>query len=103
MQTILTVQGGHALLKFIGRFDMKARPEFMKAIEEAKAENPQELMIDLREVPYVDSCAVGMLIVASKQLKTSSVQLSLCCGEGFTKDIMDLMNIGKMIPIVSVP
>ena len=103
MQTILTVQGGNALLKLIGRFDMKARPEFMKALSEARSGNPRELMIDLREVPYVDSCAVGMLIVASKQLITSSVQLSLCCGEGFTKDIMDLMNIGEMIPMVSGP
>ena len=101
MQTILTVQGGHAFLKLIGRFDMKARPEFMKALEEAKAENPQELMIDLREVTFVDSSGVGQLIVTSKKLETSSIRLTLCCQEGQTKDILDLMKVGEMIPMVS--
>ena len=100
MQAILSNQGGHAHLKCIGRLTMKERQEFNKAIEEAKADNPQELMIDLREVSFVDSCAIGMLIVASKKLQTASIPLTLCCQEGQIKDTLDLMNVGKIIPIV---
>ena len=101
MEYTLTTDNTRAIMKLWGRFDMKGRQEFFAALQQAKSENTKEIMIDLRKVTFIDSVAIGLLMVAHKQCQASSGVLSLCVSEGVVKQTLDFMNIPDIIPVVT--
>ncbi len=73
----------------------------MASVEKIMSENPLKVLIDMREVWYIDSAAVGMLMVTAKKLKAANVPLTLCYAEGHAKNVLDLLKIPEIIPVVS--
>ena len=88
-------------MKLIGRFDMKMRQDFNAAVGQCIEKKTKELLIDLREVSFVDSSGIGMLIVTHKHCQASSIALRLCVSEGHVKQVIELMKIPSFIPMVS--
>ena len=69
MHTRLEQENGKAIIKLSGRFDFNSHREFRGSYESA-LDNAQlrELVIDLSGVDYLDSSALGMLLLASVAL-----------------------------------
>ena len=80
---------------------MAGRKEFLTALEKAKAENPRKIIIDLRDVTFVDSAGVCMLLVTQKELESSAISLTLCCSDGYAKKILELLNLHELMTFVS--
>ena len=84
-----------------GSFDLKGRKDYLSALQQANAENTQSIIIDLQEVTYVDSAAIGLLMITYKDYKAASVVLRLCLREGTVKKTLEMMKITDFIPVVS--
>ena len=59
---------GAVVIHLVGELDLYNAPEVRSALLEVWAEQPGRLIIDLAEVEFVDSTALGVLIEARKQL-----------------------------------
>ena len=70
--TGLERQDGAVILSLAGELDLYNAEEVRGALLEACADNPQLLVVDLGEVRFIDSTALGVLIEARSRLADRS-------------------------------
>jgi anti-sigma B factor antagonist len=60
---------GAVVIRLVGELDLYNAPEVRAALLEVCAEQPGRLVVDLAEVDFVDSTALGVLIEARAKLE----------------------------------
>lgn len=86
------------ILHMDGRFDFGARKTFKGALDEAINER-MPIVLDLGQVSFVDSSALGLLVIAHQNLKNKKIPFSLVNPQTYVRQVLDLANVAKMIPI----
>jgi len=62
-------QNGAVVIHLVGELDLYNAPEVRTALLELCSEQPERLVVDLGEVDFVDSTALGVLIEARTKLE----------------------------------
>lgn len=88
-----------ATLQLEGNFTYNQRRAFQEAVKKAWQQNAQHIMIDLSQVAFVDSAALGLLMVTHRQLSADKRKLSLVHPQPTVKQIIELANLHQIIPI----
>jgi anti-sigma B factor antagonist len=67
---VLSVEtaGGACVVKLAGELDLYNAPRVRDALVEACADSPERVVVDLTEVEFIDSTALGVLIEARGKL-----------------------------------
>ena len=60
--------GGACVVKLGGELDLYNAPQVRDALREACSDSPQRVVVDLSEVEFIDSTALGVLIEARTKL-----------------------------------
>lgn len=81
------------------RFDFSARVPFKEAVEKAQNEQCAHLIVDLSGVTFMDSSALGLLVVTYQNFKRSNNMVSLLRPQGYVRQVLDLANIPNLMPI----
>ncbi len=81
------------------RFDFTARVTFKEAVEKAQKEHCVHLIVDLGGVTFMDSSALGLLVVTYQNFKRSNSMVSLLRPQGYVRQVLDLANIPNLMPI----
>ena len=89
---------GKTIVSLDGRFNFGVRNVFKAAIAEA-VEKGHPIILDLGKVSFVDSSALGLLVISHQNLKNKKIPFYLMNPQTYVKQVLDLANIGKMIPI----
>ncbi|HNH36303.1 MAG TPA: STAS domain-containing protein [Rhodocyclaceae bacterium] len=101
MQASFSVADGRAVIRLQGRFDFNAHREFREATEQALREaGAKELRVDLAEVEYLDSSALGMLLMLRDKAKATNRAVVLANCRGAVRQVLDIANFGKLFTIV---
>jgi anti-anti-sigma factor len=88
------------VLRLGGRFDFNAHREFREAIDTALAANGvQRIDVDLGEVSYLDSSALGMLLMVRDRARGAGKSVSLTNTRGSVRQVLDIANFGKLFSI----
>jgi anti-sigma B factor antagonist len=61
--------GSACVVKLAGELDLYNAPQVRNALATAAADLPERVVIDLSEVEFIDSTALGVLIEARRHLK----------------------------------
>lgn len=61
-------RNGAVVIRLVGELDLYNAPEVRAALLELCSERPERLVVDLGEVDFVDSTALGVLIEARTKL-----------------------------------
>jgi len=61
----------------------------------------QHVILNLEKVSFVDSSALGLLVVAHQNLKLKEGRISLVNPQSYVRQILDLANVPRMIPVFS--
>jgi anti-anti-sigma factor len=97
MDAKLTIDGGIAFITLAGRFDFSAHRDFRSCYEAALEESDLgEIEIDLARVEYLDSSALGMLLLLKDRADVRNVEMSLTNCRGMVKEILDVASFGAM-------
>lgn len=88
-----------AVLDIADEFVYGTRQEFTAALETAKQQGFRHLILNLSQVTFVDSAAIGLLALTMHQYNADNRTLSLVSPQGTVKQILELANIQKMIPV----
>ena len=62
-------QNGAVVVHLVGELDLYTAPEVRTALLDLCAEQPERLVVDLEQVDFVDSTALGVLIEARTRLE----------------------------------
>jgi len=100
MQASISKDAGKAVVKLAGRFDFNTHREFRGAYEPLLADaNVQAVVIDFSGVDYLDSSALGMLLMLRDRLGGAAKEVALTGVRGNVKQVLDIANFGKLFPI----
>ena len=92
---------GEITLIISGQLDFKVRKDFQAALQEAKAEAPTHIILDVSHVSFIDCAAVGILVRTKEELAQSEITLSLRATPGRVLDVLKLLNIEKILAVTS--
>lgn len=100
MLTNTQITGGKAVISLQGRFDFSAHREFRSSCGPClESGEIRELELDLAGVDYVDSTALGMLLLLRDRAKEANKTVSLANSRGAVKQVLDIANFGKLFQI----
>lgn len=87
------------VLDINGRFDFAARRDFKEALDRLQQAECRHVILNLEKVSFVDSSALGLLVVAHQNLKLKEGRISLVNPQSYVRQILDLANVPRMIPV----
>lgn len=101
MQTNLSIKEGEAVVRLSGRFDFNAHRDFRAAYEPLiDSVEAHSIVIDLSGVDYLDSSALGMLLILRDKAANVKKTLSLANAQSSVKQVLNIANFGKLFKIV---
>jgi HptB-dependent secretion and biofilm anti anti-sigma factor len=100
MQLTVTQAGSQGCIKLTGRFDFNCHREFRDAYEQLLGEPcAKEIVIDLAAVEYLDSSALGMLLMLRDKAMAAQKKVELSSVRGNVRLVLDIANFGKLFQI----
>jgi anti-anti-sigma factor len=100
MQTSLINRDGKTVIVLQGRFDFNAHREFRECVEQSVKESSSQIEVDLLGVDYLDSSALGMLLMLRDRAKGVAKEVALANARGSVRQVIDIANFGKLFSIV---
>lgn len=91
MQSKIQKTGDAVELLLEGRFTFTDHDSFRRLIDEIGEPEPRHCTIDLSAVTYLDSAAVGMLLLMRERLDRSKIVL-----KGGSPSVKELIRIAKL-------
>jgi len=98
MQIMHRVYRNADVIDITGQFNFGTRKEFTAAMEKVKQSGGAHVILNFKQVTFVDSAAIGLLALASQQFKSTNRKLSLVGVQGTVKQVLNLAHIEQMIP-----
>ena len=100
MQVTVTKNGNRAVLKLAGRVDLNTHHEFRTAVDPLSVDPDLAVVtIDFSEVEYLDSSALGMLLMLRDKMGGAKKEVILSGVRGNVKQVLDIANFGKLFRI----
>lgn len=91
------VLDGTATLAISGRFTFDVHREFRDSYETLmKSAGVRNLDINLAEVEYIDSAALGMLLLLREKALAANVKIRLVHCKDSVKDVLQIANFNKL-------
>jgi anti-anti-sigma factor len=100
MQITERIEQQTARLSLDGRFDFHSHRDFRTAYDAvlARAEI-REIVIDFGRVDYLDSSALGMLLLLREKAEAGGKKVKLSNLSGAVKQVLEIANFGKLFTI----
>jgi anti-anti-sigma factor len=100
MQITVEKKGETARLALNGRFDFSSHREFRNACDEA-LQTPEIKIIeaDFSRVDYLDSSALGMLLLLREKAQNANLKVSLTNCTGLVQQVLDVANFQRLFTI----
>ncbi len=100
MQANVLKEANKTVIKLNGRFDFNTHREFRAAYEPLVSDaDTHAVIVDFSGVDYLDSSALGMLLMLRDKLGGAGKEVALTGVRGNVKQVLDIANFGKLFPI----
>jgi anti-sigma B factor antagonist len=90
-------RNGAVVLRLAGELDLYNAEEVRGALAQALASEPTRIVVDLSEVDFVDSTALGVLIEARSKLGRSDLMLASPQRE--TRRTLQVSGLDRQLPV----
>lgn len=93
MQANVIKEGSKAVIKLNGRFDFNTHRDFRAAYEPLLADaEVRSVGVDFSSVDYLDSSALGMLLMLRDKMGGANKEVALSSVRGNVKQVLDIAN-----------
>ena len=97
MHTNVQISHSNAVVTLQGRFDFSAHREFRESCNACiDAKQVREIELHLGGVEYLDSSALGMLLMLKERADAVAKRVILSECQGTVKKVLDIANFGKI-------
>ncbi|MBI4000876.1 MAG: STAS domain-containing protein [Nitrospira defluvii] len=94
------IHNNTATLTLEGSFTYTQRKLFQDTLKNLASQNVEHVIVDLAQVPFLDSAALGLLMITHRQLVADKRKLSLAHPQATIRQIIELANLHKTIPLI---
>ena len=101
MSTVSTHINDHkATLVITGRFDFSIHRDFRANYEQIlEQDGVRELAVDMKDIDYVDSSALGMLLLLREKFMARNIQVTLANPQSPVRQVLDIANFERLFTI----
>ena len=100
MQIQVEKDSGKARLVLQGRFDFQTNRDFRAACDNSLSANDvKSIEVDMNGVEYLDSSALGMLLVLRDKGSAANKAIAISNCRGQVREVLDIANFGKLFTI----
>jgi HptB-dependent secretion and biofilm anti anti-sigma factor len=100
MQTSIKQEAGTATISLVGRFDFNTHRDFRAAYEPLVADAAcRAITLDFSRVDYLDSSALGMLLMLRDKMGGCGKEVALTGVAGNIKQVLEIANFSKLFSI----
>lgn len=99
MDIEITKSGQATVLTPKGDFDMAAADDMKRRLTELIDRGQSRLVMDLAQVPYIDSSGLGALVAAMKHARSAGGDIKLCA---LTPDVRAIFDMTRLIKVMEV-
>lgn len=101
MQLQLRTEDRRAIVRLTGRFEFSMHREFREAVDTVlQDKDVDSVVIELAGVEYLDSSALGMLLMLRDRANTARKTLTLANPRGMVKQALEIARFDKLFSIV---
>ncbi len=95
----ISQDGKKLTIQVRGRFDFGKHQEFRKAYEREGQKKPALVVVDLREATYLDSSALGMLLMLRDHVGGEASDVRVVNTSSDVRKILAISNFDKLFDI----
>ena len=99
MQIQKTEVRGVAVVVLEGRFEFGTRNEYKRIIGQIVQEGFRQLVLDVQRVTFLDSSAIGLLLLTDQNFKLNKGSFSIVNPTGYVRQVLELANLPRVIPV----
>jgi anti-anti-sigma factor len=93
-----TVQSA-VVVRLQGRFEFGTRNEYKRLIGQIVQDGYRQLVLDLESVTFLDSSALGLLLLTDQNFKIKKGSFGLVKPTGYVRQVIELANLPRVIPV----
>lgn len=91
------------LLAVSGELDIATAPELEQALDQISPEETKLVVVDLRELEFMDSTGLSTLVRAHQRLSEHDCELTLVKGPPQVQRLLDLTGVAERVRVGSEP
>ena len=95
--------GASALVTVQGELDIATLPEFERTVTRMRSQGLERMVIDLRELSFLDSMSIELLLRLHGDLTSAGADLVVVRGPRAVNRIFDLMELDRVLTLVDEP
>jgi anti-anti-sigma factor len=92
-----------ALLVVSGELDIASAPELERALDQIRPEQCKLVVVDLRELEFMDSTGLSIIVRAHQRLSEQDCELTLVKGPPQVQRLLDLTGVAERVRVGSEP
>jgi anti-sigma B factor antagonist len=100
MDIIEEHQSGINIFKLNGRLDSNTSQGFEKKIFQAIDDGSKNMIIDFKDLEYISSAGLRVILKATKALKREEGKMMLCDMQDYVKEVFEIAGFDSFLPIV---
>ena len=94
-------QSGINIYKLSGRLDSNTSQSFEKKIFQAIDDGSKSMIIDFKNLDYISSAGLRVILKATKALRREDGKMMLCDMQDYVKEVFEIAGFDSFLPIVS--
>lgn len=100
MQIEYSAATGTGVIRLSGRFDYTTRSQFMAAAEDCVEQAPAgEIRVDMTGLEYIDSSALGMLLMMRDKARKLDKTIALANARGRVREVIDTAQFDRLFKV----
>lgn len=100
MEITAEIHKGILVVKINGEFDMRIAPQFKSEVDHYLTQaDLKDVVIDMRDVPFIDSSGVGALLGRYKRVTGLGGKIAVCGVQDAVKKILKLSGVLTIIDL----
>lgn len=96
-------QGGASVLTVSGELDLRTAPELERRLDEAFTSGAELVIVDLRQVEFMDSSGLRVMLTAHQRAQDSRRRFALVRGAEQVERVLQLTGVGDLLMVVETP
>lgn len=86
-----------------GELDLASSPQLEQSLEQVWTTDADPLVIDLRELEFMDSTGLSIIVRAQQRMTEDGRQLSIVRGSQQVQRLLDLTGVAERLRLVDTP
>jgi len=100
MEIIEEIKSGINIFKLNGRLDSNTSQGFEKKIFQAIDDGSKSMIIDFKDLEYISSAGLRVILKATKALKREEGKMMLCDMQDYVKEVFEIAGFDSFLLIV---